>query len=238
MVSKFGEGKKFNIDEIEKPVTETAAESQEGEKKSLKEIGQEKRAATMEKGKKMWEGIKGGFSRGISSLKEKATNVVDYAFAAPEAINRGAQAVNQVGEKAGHFAVGKAVEAGEFVAEKARDAKTKVENGVSLVVDKAQEGYDTLSQKGQQTYENFKGRVGAAKDKWNDYRNRKQLELLNTQESEMQGGVSSKEQRRDALEAEIKAGQDRIAEIRRKKAEIAAKIRGASGMNPATAQAI
>lgn len=173
--------------------------------KSLKEIGMERRAAVLEKGKNTWAKIRGGFSKGLGMIKEKANNVVDYAFAAPEAIKKGAHAVGQAGLEAGQYATGKVVEVGEFATEKAKNAKAKVEDGAKFVLNKAQEGYDTLSSRGQQAYEKLKGRVDAAKDRWNDYRNQKRIEKLKLEAQQLEGAESS--------EREVAAAAVRRAEL-------------------------
>lgn len=146
---------------IEASVVEEGTEG--SERKSLQEIGNERKSALFNKGKEVFGKTKNGILEGLSWLKKKAGATVDYAFAAPEAIQRGAEAT---------------VEAGKFVG-------GKMKEGVEYTTRVATEKYDALKARGQRSYENMQSRVGAAKNKFDNWRNEKRLEKLRQQESSL-----------------------------------------------------
>lgn len=79
------------------------------QEQSLAEIGAARRESVLNSGKNMFSSLKSKFSAGKEWLAKKVSTAADYAFAAPEAYQRGK---NAVGEVAGNIknTVGESVE--------------------------------------------------------------------------------------------------------------------------------
>ncbi|HAT73952.1 MAG: hypothetical protein US30_C0003G0052 [Candidatus Moranbacteria bacterium GW2011_GWF2_36_839] len=157
---------------IEASVVEEGTEG--SERKSLQEIGNERKSALFNKGKEVFGKTKNGILEGLSWLKKKAGATVDYAFAAPEAIQRGAEATKEGAVKG----INATVDAGKFVG-------GKMKEGVEHTTRIATEKFDALMARGKQTGENLKSRGREAKSKFDNWRNERSLGKLRQQEGSL-----------------------------------------------------
>lgn len=183
-----------------------AVEEAPAEKKeSVRETGQEAIARIKDACKSKWAGLRSKLSEGTGWLAKKmkgmgaaAGTAMEYgvggaivgAKGAAKGVETGAKAVAgagiatyEAGVGAGKAAIrgvetgalataGAVIEGGKFIGRTAES-----------VANKAAEGYENLKDRGAQAYENMKGRVGAAKEKFLNWRNQKKMEALAKQEA-------------------------------------------------------
>jgi hypothetical protein len=154
-------------------VSETQAEAP----KTLKEIGEERRMAVIEGGKKKWEGFKESLTNGKAWLKGKTKDAAAYALASPDAVAMGAKKVGQAGVEVGN----------------------KMAEGAGYVADKFFDGAEALEARGKAVYENLSGRVNGAKNKFRDYFIQQKMNKLDQEENLHRGKLEALQRRIDEI---------------------------------------
>ncbi|MDP1619471.1 MAG: hypothetical protein Q8M12_00565, partial [bacterium] len=88
--------KRNKVENLEPPRDVEGAVDAGHKEKSLAEIGAARRESVLNSGKNMFSNLKNKFSAGKEWLAKKMSTTVDYAFAAPEAYQRGKDTIGEV----------------------------------------------------------------------------------------------------------------------------------------------